>query len=52
MSEDEEKVMDFYCIWWKRDNACRFGNKEEIGNGIFLCTENVSHGEGPCTPIL
>lgn len=51
MSEDE-KVMDFYCIWWKRDDACRFGNKEEIGNGIFHCTENVSHGEGPCTPIL
>lgn len=53
MSEDEEKVMDFYCIRCQRDDACRFGNKQEIGNGIFHCTENVSRGEGLCdTPSL
>lgn len=45
-------AMDFQCLWWQRDNACRFGNKEEIGNGIFHCTENVSHGEGLCMPVF
>lgn len=52
MSEDEEKVLDFYCIRCQRDDACRFGNKQEIGNGIFHCTENVSRGEGLCIPVL
>lgn len=28
LNEDEENAMDFYCIWWKRDDACRFGNKK------------------------
>lgn len=51
MTKDEENVLDFYCIWWKREDACRFGNKE-VGSGIFYCTENVSLGEGLCVPIL
>lgn len=50
-NEDEVDAMDFYCLWRQRDYACRFGNEEEIGNGIFQCTENVSHGEGLCTPF-
>lgn len=27
-NEDEEDAMDFYCRWWKRDHACRFGNEK------------------------
>lgn len=52
MTEGEETAMDFDCMWWKRGDACRFGNKEDIGNGIFHCTERVSLGEGRCTPIF
>lgn len=33
MTEDEEDAVD-YCLRWKREDACRFGN-EEIGNEIF-----------------
>lgn len=36
-NEDEVDAMDFYCLWQQRDDACRFGNEEEIGNGIFQC---------------
>lgn len=36
MSEDEEKVMDFYCIWWKRDDACRFGTKKKQEMEFFI----------------
>lgn len=34
MTEDEEDAVDFYCLWWKREDACRFGNKD-LGNEIF-----------------
>lgn len=30
------KSMDLYCIWWKREDACRSGNKEVTGSGIFI----------------
>lgn len=35
MTEDKEDAVDFYCLRWKREDACRFGNKEDLGNEIF-----------------
>lgn len=53
MTENEDDVVDFYCIWWKREDACRFGNKEEIGNGIFpLYRKCISWGGSVYTHSL
>lgn len=35
MTEDEENAMDSYLIWWKREDACRCGNQDVTGSGIF-----------------
>ena len=35
MTEDEEDAVDFSRLRWKREDACRFGNKEDLGNEIF-----------------
>lgn len=36
LTEDEENAVDFYCVWWKRDDACRFGNKTwEIESSLY-----------------
>ena len=47
ITEDEEDAVD-YCLRWKKEDACRFGN-EEIGN-FFIVQKNVPLGEGRCTP--
>jgi len=52
MTEDEKNAMDSYLIWWKREDACRFGNQDGHRKWDFHCIESVSLGEGLCTPTL